>query len=222
MNNVDLHVSEDNRQWHDMGVQRKYLIDKLSPGNHKIQFRFLDESNNYIYKTVHIKVGFFFYQNPYFQILFSTILIVATLLLIKFNEKRFKSKNDLLAKANTEIDAQKEEINSSTIIREKLIEAISHDIATPIKHLSHLSKKLNETDSLEIQKKYFHSIYRSSELLYRFTLELGNYAFLFTNTIEESTPYPLHELLMEKKSFLKTLHRTTIPPLYISQKRNFM
>ncbi|MGV2451573.1 UNVERIFIED_CONTAM: ATP-binding protein [Ralstonia mannitolilytica] len=213
MNNVDLHVAVDSGQWIDLGNHRKHTLQKLTPGNHKIVFRYLDGNNNYIYKTVNVDIGFLFYQNQYFRISVVAIGLSLAFLLVKFNERRFRSKNELLAKANTEIDAQKEEINSSNIIREKLIEAISHDIATPIKHLSHLSRKLNETDSLEIQKKYFHSIHKSSELLYRFTLELGNYAFLFTGTVEESVSYLLNELLLEKKIFFENIahdHNTDI------------
>jgi signal transduction histidine kinase len=212
-NNVDLHVAVDNGKWIDLGVHRKHTVGKLTPGNHKVIFRYLDANNNYIYKTVDVKIGFFFYQSQYFKIAVIATSLFLAFLVVKFNERRFKSKNELLAKANTEIDAQKEEINSSNIIREKLIEAISHDIATPIKHLSHLSKKLNDTDSLEIQKKYFHSIHKSSELLYRFTLELGNYAFLFTNTVEETVSYLLNDLLMEKKVFFENIaqdNNTTI------------
>ncbi|MFS4432228.1 two-component regulator propeller domain-containing protein [Chryseobacterium sp. S90] len=205
LNNVDLHVSLDGSAWIDLGLQRKHTLENLTPGNHQVKFRYLDENNNYIYKTVDVKVGFFFYQSQYFKISVAVVTILLAYLLIKSNERQLRSKNELLAKANTEINAQKEEINSSNIIREKLIEAISHDIATPIKHLSHLSKKLNETDSLEIQKKYFHSIHKSSELLYRFTLELGNYAFLFTGTVEETLPYPLNELIMEKKVFFENI-----------------
>lgn len=205
MNNVDLHVALDDGKWIDMGINRKHTLQNLAPGNHKIVFRYLDANNNYIYKTLNVKVDFLFYQNQYFRISAVVAGLILAFLLVKFNEKRFRSKNELLAKANTEIDAQKEEINTSNIIREKLIEAISHDIATPIKHLSHLSKKLNETDSLEIQKKYFHSIHKSSELLYRFTLELGNYAFLFTGTVEESVPYSLNDLIKEKKVFFENI-----------------
>lgn len=204
-NNVDLHVAVDGGKWIDMGMHRKHTLVKLTPGNHRITFRYLDVNDNYIYKTVQIKIGFFFYQNLYFRISVVAAALFLAFLIVKLNESRFKSKNELLAKANTEINAQKEEINSSNIIREKLIEAISHDIATPIKHLSHLSRKLNETDSLDIQKKYFHSIHKSSELLYRFTLELGNYAFLFSSTVQESVPYPLTELVMEKKVFFENI-----------------
>ncbi|WP_426478052.1 sensor histidine kinase [Chryseobacterium sp. CBSDS_008] len=205
LNNVDLHVSTDGNQWIDLGIQRKYTLEKLTPGKHKVVFRYLGSNNNYIYKTVDVKIGLFFYQSLYFKASVIAAMAFLAFLLIKFNDRKLKSRNDLLEKANTEINAQKEEINSSNIIREKLIEAISHDIATPIKHLSHLSKKLNETDSLEIQKKYFHSIHRSSELLYRFTLELGNYAFLFSSKIEESVPYLLNKLIMEKKTFFENI-----------------
>ncbi|UCA61793.1 hypothetical protein KB553_09765 [Chryseobacterium rhizoplanae] len=206
LNNIDLHVLPAPKAgWKDMGIHRKFSLGKLSPGDHLIQFRYLDRNNTYVYKNITIKVGYLYYQSLLFKAIIVLASILAAYIVFRFNSKQLKYKNELLMKANTEINAQKQEINSSHVIREKLIEAISHDIATPIKHLSHLSRKLKETDSLEIQKKYFNSIHKSSELLYHFTLELGNYAFLFSNTVEESVPFPLSELLEEKKDFFENI-----------------
>ncbi|MBT2620593.1 ATP-binding protein [Chryseobacterium sp. ISL-6] len=202
LNNIDIDASLDNdKNWEDLGLQRKYVLKKLEPGYHHIKFRYLQPDNNYTYKTITIKVHFLFYQSQYFKVAIILLSLLTIFLIIRFTTKALKSKDDLIVKANIEINAQKEEINNSTIIREKLIEAISHDISTPIKHLSHLSKKLDETDNLEIQKKYFHSIHKSSELLYHFTLELGNYAYLFGTTVEETEPYLLNEVLDEKMIF---------------------
>ncbi|SMO72433.1 Signal transduction histidine kinase [Chryseobacterium rhizoplanae] len=206
LNNIDLDVLIDGgANWKDLGLQRKYVLENLEPGYHQLKFRYLQQNNNYTYKTIIVKVDFLFYQSQYFKILMIFIALLITVLIIKLTNNQLKVKNELLIKANLEINAQKEEINNSTVIREKLIEAISHDISTPIKHLSHLSKKLDDTDNLEIQKKYLHSIHKSSEMLYHFTLELGNYAYLFSNTVDETIPYLLNDVLEEKKSFFENI-----------------
>jgi signal transduction histidine kinase len=201
LSNADLHVLTETNEWKDLDLQRKFLIKKLQPGNHQIKFRYLGQNNNYSYKTITVKVGYLFYQSIFFKIAVIATACLVLIIVIRFNTSLQRSKNELL----TEIEAQKKELNSSNVLREKLIEAISHDIATPIKHLSTLSKKLNETNKPDIQKKYFDSIHKSSEQRYLFTLGLGNYACLFTNAEEEPNPYPLNEVLEEKKSFFENI-----------------
>lgn len=209
LDNIYLQVlSEETGEWKNIGKSREYVLNTLKPGMHKLKFRFLDKNGNFIYKDITVKVGFIFYQTLFFKffITFASMFVVA--FLIYKNTQVLSTKTVLLRNANAELKTTKERLENTNMLQEKLLETISHDISTPIKHLSHLSRKLNETNNLSLQKKYFDSIYKSSEILYHFTQGLGNYARLFNNSNREESSYLLYEIFEEKKILFENISNT--------------
>ncbi len=94
----------------------------------------------------------------------------------------------------------KSDLRKETEYQKKLVETISHDITTPIRFIAMLSQKLHESDDLELQKKYFDSIYKSSEQLYQFTLNLKEYTELYkAENIFEEEEYLVNRILEIKK-----------------------
>ena len=90
----------------------------------------------------------------------------------------------------------KSNLQKETEYQKKLVETISHDITTPIRFIAMLSQKLHESDDVELQKKYFDSIYKSSEQLYQFTLNLKEYTELYkAENIFEEKEYPINRIL---------------------------
>jgi signal transduction histidine kinase len=90
----------------------------------------------------------------------------------------------------------KSNLQKETEYQKKLVETISHDITTPIRFIAMLSQKLHESDDVELQKKYFDSIYKSSEQLYQFTLNLKEYTELYkAENIFEEKEYPINKIL---------------------------
>ncbi|CAA7392545.1 sensor histidine kinase [Chryseobacterium fistulae] len=209
-------LSEDNI-WKSLGDERKYSLGKLTPGIHLLKFRFVTSPNGDLYyKNVQVNIEYLFYQTKTFKILAIVTVFLLLFLLVRFNYDLLATKNNLLLKTNAELEITKNELKNRNILQEKLLEAITHDIATPIKHLSHLSKKLDETDDLNLQKKYFHSIHKSSETLYKFTLTLSNYGHLFSDTLEEQQPYSIYEIFEEKKILFENISGYNHTTIYIN------
>ncbi|CAA7196369.1 Aerobic respiration control sensor protein ArcB [Chryseobacterium potabilaquae] len=212
--NLYIEVLSNDNIWKSLGSERKHSLGKLNPGIHLLKFRFVTSPNGDIsYKNVKINIEYLFYQTKTFKILAIITASLLLFLLIRFNYDLLATKNNLLLKTNAELEVTKNELKNRNILQEKLLEAITHDIATPIKHLSNLSKKLDETEDLNLQKKYFHSIHESSETLYKFTLTLSNYGHLFSDALEEQHLYPIDEIFEEKKVLFENIsgyNHTTI------------
>lgn len=70
-----------------------------------------------------------------------------------------------------------------------------------------MSQKLSETDNPKLQKQYFNTIYKSSEELYKFTLNLKNYTELFSNESKafQEHSYPIFDLLETKKKLFEEI-----------------
>uniref|UniRef100_A0AAU6WNT1 HAMP domain-containing sensor histidine kinase n=1 Tax=Chryseobacterium endophyticum TaxID=1854762 RepID=A0AAU6WNT1_9FLAO len=90
-------------------------------------------------------------------------------------------------------------LENETSHQENLFQAITHDIATPIKHLSNLSQMMLDTDSPALQKKYFDSVYKSTEELYNLAMSLREYReAISSNEIFAEKAYSLHEAIERK------------------------
>jgi signal transduction histidine kinase len=103
--------------------------------------------------------------------------------------------------------------------RTRLVEAISHDIATPVKYIALLSQKLNEEKDTDIQKEYFDTIHQSSAQLYSFTLQLKEYTDLYrTENIYQTEKYPINEILITKKRLFDDIAKSKKNSIIIDDK----
>jgi AraC family transcriptional regulator, chitin signaling transcriptional activator len=94
------------------------------------------------------------------------------------------------------------------------MESISHDITTPVRFISLMSQKLSETEDANIQKKYFDSIYKTSEQLFKFTLGLKEYNELYKeeNKLDDEAS-SIYEITESKKLLFEQMaleHNTAI------------
>jgi K+-sensing histidine kinase KdpD len=94
------------------------------------------------------------------------------------------------------------------------MESISHDITTPVKFIA-LLQELTQSEDIRSQKKYFDSINKTSEQLYKFTLSLKEYTELYKqeNTTEEE--YSVYDLIETKRLLFeeiaaRKIHLSTI------------
>lgn len=207
VDNIHLQGRLQGYKWEDIGETRLYTVKKLSPGAHTLEFRFLASDGKLAYKKITVMVGFLYYQTFFFKISVVLFFIVLTLFLIKINSRILNLKNALLQNSSAELETVREKLKHTNMLQEKLLEAISHDIATPIKHLSYLSRKLNETNNISLHRKYYESIHQSVELLYLFIEGLGNYARLFNNAEEERISYKIYDVIEDKKNFFSDIAR---------------
>ncbi|MCJ7935775.1 MAG: HAMP domain-containing histidine kinase [Chryseobacterium sp.] len=132
------------------------------------------------------------------------VIIQVTTNFLRVKNKALKkivhNKNSELKETSLTLEVVKNDLQRETEYQKKLVETISHDITTPIRFIAMLSQKLYESDDVELQKKYFDSIYKSSEQLYQFTLNLKEYTELYkAEDIFEEKEYLLNRILEIKK-----------------------
>ncbi|WP_080778472.1 sensor histidine kinase [Chryseobacterium phocaeense] len=170
---------------------KEFTLNNLSPGNYTLKIRILiSPEGKFAYKKISIHVPALFYQTIWFRVLISVLFLGLILFIILLRTRILTVKNNQLKKIvhqkNDELKTTQHQLKNETEYQKNLIETINHDITTPIKYLSAMSQKLSETDNPKLQKQYFDTIYKSSEELYKFTLNLKNYTELFNN---ESVKY---------------------------------
>lgn len=191
---------------------KEYTLSNLSPGNYTLHTRVLISSNGkFGYKKIFIKIPALFYQTLWFRILASVSFLGLILLIILLRTKILTTQNNELKKIvhqkNDELKNTQDKLKNESEYQQNLIQAINHDITTPIKYLSVMSQKLSETDNPKLQKQYFNTIYKSSEELYKFTLNLKNYTELFNNESKaiQEHDYSIFDLLETKKKLFEEI-----------------
>lgn len=185
---------------------KEYTLSHLSPGDYTLNVRILiSPEGKFAYKKVFINIPPLFYQTLWFKILILTFVIGLILFIIILRTRILTEKNNQLKKIvhqkNDELKTTQDKLKNESEYQKNLIQTINHDITTPIKYLSAMSQKLSETDNPKLQKQYFNTIYKSSEELYKFTLNLKNYTELFnTESLKyQEESYSIYDILETKK-----------------------
>ncbi|WP_433629159.1 ATP-binding protein [Chryseobacterium cucumeris] len=204
---------KENTEWEKIatGKELKYTISNLSPGDYTLRVRVLISADGkYEEKVIHFKIQPLFYQTLLFRVSASIIILIIIIIIVQLttNFLRIKNKalkqivhnkNSELKETSLHLELVKNNLQKETEYQKKLVETISHDITTPIRFIAMLSQKLHESDDVELQKKYFDSIYKSSEQLYQFTLNLKEYTELYkAENIFEEKEYPINRILETK------------------------
>ncbi|MCS3531632.1 ATP-binding protein [Chryseobacterium sp. JUb7] len=191
---------------------REYIVRNLPPGEYTLDIRVLiSPDGKFAYRKILISVPALYYQTLWFRILGSVLFLGIILLIIFLRTRILTTKNSQLKKIvhqkNDELKTTQDQLKNESEYQKNLIQTINHDITTPIKYLSVMSQKLSETDNPKLQKQYFDTIYRSSEELYKFTLNLKNYTELFNNEsqIFQEGSYFVFELLEAKKRLFEEI-----------------
>ncbi|PRB01635.1 hypothetical protein CQ046_14755 [Chryseobacterium sp. MYb7] len=148
-----------------------------------------------------------FHQTILFRVSAAIIILIIIIIIfqlttnfLRIKNKTLKqivhNKNSELKETYLHLELVKSNLQKETEYQKKLVETISHDITTPIRFIAMLSQKIHESDDVELQKKYFDSIYKSSEQLYQFTLNLKEYTELYkAENIFEEKEYPINRIL---------------------------
>ncbi|WP_160139553.1 sensor histidine kinase [Chryseobacterium sp. c4a] len=205
---------KENSEWEPIttGKELKYTISNLAPGDYTLSIRMLvSPDGKFEQKSIKFKIQPLFYQTLLFRVSVSIIILIIIIVIVQLmtNFLRIKNrvlkqivhnKNSELKETSLNLEVVKSDLRKETEYQKKLVETISHDITTPIRFIAMLSQKLHESDDLELQKKYFDSIYKSSEQLYQFTLNLKEYTELYkAENIFEEEEYPINRILEIKK-----------------------
>lgn len=180
---IEARIDKD-PSWTLISNERTFIIDKIEPGNHNFEIRVLaNDYGKYIYHSIALYVQPHFYQTIWFRFFITFSVLAAIGYLIKSILKKLTRK---VCQQQMKIKSIKEKLSkvedrlkNETISQEELFQAIIHDIATPIKHLSNLSKLMVTNNNSELQKKYFDRISQSTQELYNFTMTFREYLELF-------------------------------------------
>ncbi|BAP32272.1 uncharacterized protein CHSO_3235 [Chryseobacterium sp. StRB126] len=214
---IETKIRNSKQNWERLKDNR-FLIKGLFPGEYELQFRVLvSPEGKFLYKKINIIIEAHFYQTLLFKILLAIVFILLIIWVIKMRTNLLKSKNksleklvvekeNVLKKTSEDLVVIREILKNETEYQKKIIETISHDIATPIKYLSYLSKNLHELEDIQSQKKYLDSIYKSSKEVYKFTLNLKEYSSLYRDDkIYEENEYPISEIIEVKRNLFQEL-----------------
>lgn len=197
-------IGEETSHWINIKNDRTFRLSNIEPGKYSLLIRFLSsETGKFVYKSLPIEIEAYFYQTLPFKILIVGFVILILIIGIQIRTNFLRLKNKALK--NTLIDKDKElqetnnKLKTESDYQKKLMESISHDITTPVKFIALLSQELTQSDDAKTQKKYFDSIYKTSEQLYKFTLSLKEYTELYKQENATETEYPVYDLIETKK-----------------------
>lgn len=219
----------ENNQWEESKNGRKFILANVPPGNYFLHVRMLtSEKGKFAYKKIRIEIEPFFYQTFWFKILIVLIGITVIVIIIQIrtnfmritNEKlknNLHSRDQELKETSENLELTKNRLKNEAEYQQKIMESISHDITTPIRFISLMSQKLSETEDASIQKKYFDSIYKTSEQLFKFTLGLKKYNELYKeeNKLDDEAS-SIYEIVEDKKLLFEQMsleHNTAISNL---------
>ncbi|RNA63341.1 sensor histidine kinase [Chryseobacterium nematophagum] len=186
-----------NSNWEFVNKDRRYFINKLPPGKYNLLVRFItSEEGNFVYKKIAIEIEPKFYETVLFQV-FIVLLGIGSILL--FIKHRTNFLNNQLKATTNNLTTVQDRLKNEEEYQHKLVESISHDIATPVRFINILAQQLHEANDPQAQKKYFEGIYNSSKQLYNFTSSLKSYIDLYKENYSiAEKEYELYDLIQEK------------------------
>ncbi|MCL8535557.1 HAMP domain-containing histidine kinase [Chryseobacterium gallinarum] len=191
-------------QWVDIKSDKIFRLANVEPGKYTLLVRFLSSENGkFVYKSLPVEVEAYFYQTLIFKILIVGVIILILIIIIQARTNFLRVKNKVLKNTLIHKDKELQETNTKlkneSDYQKKLVESISHDITTPVKFIALLSQELAQSGDIRTQKKYFDSIYKTSEQLYKFTLSLKEYTELYKQESSTEEEYLIYDLIETKK-----------------------
>ncbi len=216
---IEVQVENLSQKWEkiEAGNQRKYTLKSLDPGNYTLHIRVLLSPNGqYEYHTITFEIKALFYQTKVFKFVLFFVLFLIVVLIILTTTKYIRKRNKILKKEVSNISTElletsqhlekaKSHIEKESENQKKFMEAVNHDITTPVKYIAMLAQKLNEEKNVEVQKKYFEGIHQTSEELYKFTLSLKEYDHLYTAKKDSEDGFLLKELFESKQKLFEKI-----------------
>ena len=213
--NFEAKLKGSNSNWEKIGANKSVSFTTMQPGNYTLIVRNLSDFNSkYKYKTITIIVPAVFYQTLWFRILFVNLimLFIIFFLWLRFRYIAIKSKKleqiisertQKLSETIAKLKKVENNLKQEILQQKKLIQAISHDIRSPLKYIVLIGKYLyNETkkSTNTASQKYAKSIYKTSSQLYSFTELLLEYSNIYIEEKNyEKENYSFHELVETKK-----------------------
>lgn len=216
---IEAKIENQDQNWQkiDLKDQRKFTIKTFDPGEYTLKIRILTTPDgNYKYHIITFKIKPLFYQTKVFKAGMLVILLIIIVLIVRILTQFIRRRNKVLKTKVSNISMELQETSQhlenvknhmlkESEYQKKFVDAINHDITTPVKFIAMLAQKLNEEEDLKIQKEYFEGIYQTSEELYKFTLNLKEYNNLYTAEIYTPEEFPIHEIFESKQKLFNEI-----------------
>lgn len=200
--NLTIEGQLDGRQeknWIPLEEDRTFVLEKLPSGKHVLNIRARTGNGQYSYKEIPFYIEPYFYETAWFRMLLGLGVMVIIIVLSWKILKKFSRQEDLIESVMHKLEQTEIELEKETGYQEDLFQAITHDITTPIRHLSNLSQVMLKTNNPDLTRKYFDSMYRSTEELYNLTVHLKEYREVFNSSnILAAEEYALRDLTESK------------------------
>ncbi|GEN77916.1 hypothetical protein CHA01nite_36560 [Chryseobacterium hagamense] len=186
------------QKWLPVEDNRMFVLERLPSGFHTVNVRVWIGGRRYTYKKLPFYIQPYFFETAWFRILTGIAGSTVLVMMARRLYSRFSRQNKIIRTVQDRLEKTEMMLEKEAGYQENLFQAITHDIATPIKHLSNLSQMMLETENPNLQRKYFDSVYKSTEELYNLTMSLREYREAFNSEIFTSEPYFLREAIDRK------------------------
>jgi len=200
--NLVLEYNLDELGWKKISVtpnQRLLLLEDISFGYHQLQIRKRTGfgSKDFIYRTITLHKDKHIYEKVWFYLLIAVLIIGLLTLFIRLKTNSLNKRKQQLQK---QVDEQTSELSKSLEIKKLLINVVSHDMSTPLRHISFIADILArglEKDP-ERMTKSLYEIKATSERLLTNSDSIINWMKYNHNRVEINTAEEnLHEMVSE-------------------------
>lgn len=182
--------------WERVDLKKGYEITNLEHGKYQLKFRLLTSPNGHFnYKNISIVVQPLFYQTYWFYALMLLAGFLIFLFIHKMRLHYLESNNLKLAQEvnhktrDLQLSLQNLEIIDNQLQKEviqqkKLLGSISHDVATPLKYIHLISKKMADLTDEEtgVNRDLILSLKNSSGEIINFIDSLKDYATIYNES----------------------------------------
>ncbi|MGN7824114.1 ATP-binding protein [Chitinophaga sp. 22536] len=172
---------KEEQVWLPVSSDRTITLSTLASGNYRIRVRKLKGfgRDQYIEKTITIRVEEAFYETGWFRLLALGVLICLGFVLYKLRIRRIQEQNRLLElkvfnrteklqETMTILQESDEMLRKQSLMHKHLLTAITHDIKTPLRFLLRVNNNGESSGRLqdeEIKLVTYESLYRMHYLV---------------------------------------------------------
>jgi signal transduction histidine kinase len=207
---LEYQLSPMDVNWNPMGRDGRIVINRLLTGKYTLTIRKINGwgSENISLVRIPFEVLPYWYNTKIVMVLI-VVLLIGVVFLLQLVRTRILRRQNL--RLQIKVEERTQELEQSTLLKEKLISVIMHDLRSPLFSqallINHLDDKLNQLDKREIQEILGY-LRDSSDKICRFSTDF----LTWYNTQKEgfrisAGPIELERLIREVGAFYTDIAR---------------